>query len=279
MLGSAIIVFREVLEAALIISIVLAATRGVVARGWWISGGVAAGLSGSILVAFSAELISGAMEGTGQEIFNAGILLTAVLMLGWHNIWMAQHGKELAVRMSAIGNNVSAGQEPMYALAVAVMLAVLREGSEIVLFLNGIMASGETPLSLLTGSMLGLAVGGLAGYMLYSGLIRVPVSQFFRITSWMILLLASGMAAGAAGFLEQAGWLPAIKYGVWDTSNILSQKSVIGQILHTLVGYHDRPSGIQVVFYVVTLVVIFTLMQLVDKRQNKGVRVAGPAAA
>ncbi|MDX1805033.1 MAG: FTR1 family protein [Alcanivorax sp.] len=268
MLSSAIIVFREVLEAALIVSIVMACTRGVNRRGWWVAAGVGVGLLGALLVAVSAELISAAFQGVGQEAFNAFVLLAAVLMLAWHNIWMASHGREIATRLSSMGKEVLAGQEPMYALALAICLAVLREGSEVVLFLSGIAAGGSSSLSMLSGSLLGVVAGALAGYFLYSGLVRIPVKQFFTVTTWMILLLASGLAASAAGFLEQAGWLPALQYSVWDTSGFLSEHSLLGQVLHTLVGYQARPSGIQLVFYVATFVVTLVLMQWVTRRDQ-----------
>lgn len=275
MLSAGIIVFREVLEAALIISIVMAATRSVINRGIWIVGGIAAGVLGACLVALFTDVIAYSLDGVGQEAFNAGILLTAVLMLGWHNVWMAQHGKQLASRMSRIGHTVRDGDAPLYVLATAISLAVLREGSEIVLFLHGIAAGGESSRNVLLGSVAGLMTGAFAGYLLYSGLIRVPVKQFFGVTSWMILLLSCGLAATAANYLEQAGWLPALGYAIWDTSALISEQGLLGQLLHTLVGYQASPSGIQIVFYVVTLITTLVLMKTVailhDKPQHAAV--------
>jgi high-affinity iron transporter len=92
MLATAIIVFREVLEAALVVGIVLAASRGVAGRGLWVSSGIAAGVLGAALVAACASAIATAVNGIGEELFNAAILFTAVAMLGWHNIWMNRHG-------------------------------------------------------------------------------------------------------------------------------------------------------------------------------------------
>src|SRR5262245_23304139 len=132
MLGALVIVFREVLEAGLIIGIVLAATRGAPDRGAWVGLGVGLGVIGAGIVALFAEAISGAFEGSGQELLNAGVLAAAVVMLMWHNAWMARHGREIAAQMSAIGQAVVAGQRPMTVLAVVVGLAVLREGSEVV---------------------------------------------------------------------------------------------------------------------------------------------------
>ncbi len=143
MLGALIIVFREVIEAGLIVGIVMAATRGVPGRGRWVTIGIAAGMLGAAIVAMFAGVISDAFQGSGQELFNAGVLGVAVVMLMWHNAWMARHGREIADEMQRVGTAVSEGTKPLTALAIVVGLAVLREGSEVVLFLYGIMASGN----------------------------------------------------------------------------------------------------------------------------------------
>ncbi|MGH6976328.1 MAG: FTR1 family protein, partial [Stellaceae bacterium] len=138
MLAVAVIVFREVLEAALIVSIVLAATVGVPRRGRTVALGIAAGIAGAALVAAFTGEIALAVAGMGQELFDAAILFTAVAMLGWHNVWMQRHGRDLAVSASQVGNAVRTGARPLYALGLVVGLAVLREGSEVVLFVYGI---------------------------------------------------------------------------------------------------------------------------------------------
>jgi len=102
-LGALVIVFREVLEAGLIIGIVLAATRGAPGRERWIALGVFAGVVGAGVVALFAQSISEAFEGFGQELLNATVLGVAVVMLMWHNAWMARHGREMAAEMKAIG--------------------------------------------------------------------------------------------------------------------------------------------------------------------------------
>jgi high-affinity iron transporter len=265
MLSSAILVFREALEAALIITIVMAATRGVPRRGWWVMGGIAAGLCGSIVVAMGAGQLAAAAEGVGQELFNAGILLSAVLMLAWHNIWMAQHGREMVNQMKSVGKSVSAGQEPITVLFAAVGLAVLREGSEVVLFLYGVATGGESLLGLYLGGALGLSAAMVLGVILYRGLLNVPIRHFFTVTSWMVLLLAAGMASQAAHFLIQSGLLPPLVRRLWDSSDFISEQSLLGQLLHTLIGYDSRPSGMQMLFYVITLLIIWIGMKWVSR--------------
>lgn len=256
MFASALIVFREVLEAALVLSIVAAATRMVPGRNRWLALGVAGGVLGALLVAAFANQIGEAMEGVGQEIFNASVLLLAVAMLGWHNIWMQQHGRELAARMSAVGGAVAAGAQPLYAVALAVGLAVLREGSEVVLFLFGIAGGGATSADLALGGVIGLATGGVVGAALYAGLLKLSTRHLFTATSWMILLLAAGMAASAAKYLSQADVLPTLGHAIWDTSWLLNEDGIAGELLHILIGYVARPSGIQLAFYLGTILLI-----------------------
>jgi high-affinity iron transporter len=266
MLPTAIIVFREVLEASLVVGIVLAASRGVAHRGVWVSGGIGAGILGAVLVATFAGVIAAAVDGIGQELFNAAILFTAVAMLGWHNIWMNRHGRELAAAAATLGKAVLGRSRPLYALALVVGIAVLREGSEVVLFLYGIaIASGIGTFGMLGGGLLGLAGGVAIGAVIYLGLLSIPLRRLFGVTSWLILLLAAGMASQGAAFLMQANLLPALGNELWDTSSVLSEHSMFGILLHALIGYSAQPAGIQVVFYVATLIVIGTLMRVVGR--------------
>jgi high-affinity iron transporter len=266
MLPTALIVFREVLEAALVVGIVLAASQGVPRRGAWVGAGVAAGIAGAALVAGFAEQIASALAGVGQELFNAAVLFTAVGMLGWHNVWMGRHGRELAVEAGDVGKLVRSGARPLHALAVVVGLAVLREGSELVLFLYSIVAAnGTDAVSFGAGFALGVAAGVGVGALLYFGLLRIPLKHLFTVTSWLILLLAAGMASQGAAFLMQANLLPSLGNELWDTSSILSENSVLGLLLHVLIGYSAQPAGIQVVFYLITLLVIGTLMRLMGR--------------
>jgi high-affinity iron transporter len=264
MLASAVIVFREVLEASILIGIVAAATRLVPGRGRWLAAGILAGLAGAALVALFTERIAAMASGIGQEIFNASILGIAVLMLAWHNIWMSAHGAALAADARSVGAAIRDGRRACSVLLIVVGLAVLREGSETVLFLYGIAASGENgSAALLAGGLVGVAAGIAVGYALYAGLLRVPLRWFFTATGLLVLFLAAGMASQAARFLIQADVLPTLAAPVWDSSGLLSESSLAGAVLHSLIGYDPRPAGMQIVFYVVVLIAIASGMKRV----------------
>ena len=262
MLGSGLLVFPEVLEAALIVSIVFAATRGVPGRSVWVGAGVGVGVVGAIIVALFASSIAAAVSGIGQELFNASILLAAVAMIGWHAIWMASHGRELALQMKHVGSAVQSGSRPLSALLIVVAIAVLREGSEVVLFLYGQAASGAGFIEIAGGIAVGVVGGVAVGFLLYFGLLGIPMRYFFSATNWLMLLLAAGLASQAAGFLIQADVLPALGNKVWDTSALLSDASIVGKTLHTLVGYDARPAGMQLLFYAVTALAIAVGMRV-----------------
>lgn len=273
MLGALVIVFREVLEAGLIVGIVLAATRGVTGRGRWIMIGIGAGIVGAAAVAMFAGAISQAFQGAGQELFNAGVLALAVVMLMWHNAWMARHGREMAAEMRQIGSAVSEGAKPLTALAVVVGLAVLREGSEVVLFLYGIMASDTSGGSLLVGSLLGIAAGAAFTGLTYFGLLAIPQRYIFSVTSWLIALLAAGMAAQSVHYLYNAGIINVLGETVWDTSWLLTESSLFGKLLHTLIGYTSQPSRLQLIAYIGTLFAMGILMRIARYKPRERVTV------
>lgn len=263
MLSSAIIVFRETLEAALIIGIIAVATRNMRTRNAWLGTGIVAGVVGSLLVALFTGKIADLAQGMGQELFNAGVLGLAAVMLAWHNIWMTRHGMELARDAKQLGQDVSSGSREMSALALVVGLAILREGSETALFLYGLLSGGEeTFANVLGGATLGLMAGSLTGYGLYVGVLRMPTRIFFSVTNVLILLLAASMASQSARFLVQADVLPSLASPLWNTSWLLDNASLPGRVLHTLMGYEAMPTGIQVVFYVSTLALVLTGMRV-----------------
>jgi high-affinity iron transporter len=278
MFGTALIVFREVLEAALIVGIVGAATRGIAGRGRFIAGGLALGIVGSLVVAGGAEAISKLAEGMGQELFNASILGIAVVMLAWHNIWMSVHGRELAADAKKIGGDIRAGAKALSVLLVVIAVAVLREGSETVLFLYGIAISGDTSAqTMMVGGAIGLVGGVAVGWLLFAGLLRIPIRWFFSATSVLVLLLAAGMASQAARFLIQANVLPSLASPIWDTSGIVDNSSLTGKVLQGLIGYDATPAGMQIAFFVVVMAAILAGMAWARRRMSAPVAHATPA--
>jgi high-affinity iron transporter len=148
------------------------------------------------------------------------------------------------------------------ALAVVVGVAVLREGSEVALFLYGIAASDGSALGLTIGGCLGLFLGCAVCLVTYLGLARIPPRALFATTTILITLLAAGLAAQAVAFLERANWLTSLDAVVWDSGWLLSEASIPGRTLHTLIGYTDQPTQMQLLVYVAVIAITGWLMRL-----------------
>lgn len=269
MLPTATIVFREVLEIALVLGIVMAATRGLPSRFRLALMGLAIGGFGAAIIAFFTDTISSAIHGVGQEVFNAGIMFLAVIFLSSTIVWMKRHGREMAANLKTVGHDVVTGERSAYVLVGVIAFATFREGAEIVLFTYGMLASGTFTLtSIITGGLLGLFGGTVIGLMLYFGLLKTARRHLFTVTSWMLIILTAGIAAQGANFLIAAGILPPLAQQMWDTSAIISGHSFIGQTLAVLIGYTPRPSGMELLFYTSVLCVVGLLYKAVSTQKQ-----------
>ncbi len=278
MLPTATIVFREVLEIALVLTIVMAATQGMPKRFRLVLAGLGIGVAGAAVIAIFTDSISQAIDGVGQEIFNATIMFVAVGFLSWTVIWMKTHGQQLATNLKQVGKDVVAGKKPLYMIVFVVAIATLREGAEIVLFTYGMMASGAFSFpDIILGGILGLMGGSAVGLMLYFGLLKAAQRHLFTITSWMLIVLTAGMAAQGANFLIAAGILPEIYPQVWDTSNIISGHSFVGETLSVLIGYTPRPTGMELVFYASALIGVGLLYKYSNRLFSGRTNAAQPA--
>jgi len=255
MLGTAIIVFRETLEAALFVGIMAAATRGLAGRGRWLAAGILAGTVGALALAAGAEHISALADGIGQDLMNAGILAVALTMLTWHCVWVSNRGAQAAAQARALGTSFKQGQRAPWALMIVVALSVLREGAETVLFVAG-YATGSGLADTLVGASIGVLCGMALGALIYLGLSRVPMRRMFAVTNTLVLLLAASIASQLARALSQAGVINVWGQPLWDTSLLLRIDSPVGTLAHALVGYEAQPTGLQLAFYVLTLFVI-----------------------
>lgn len=269
MFAAALIVFRESLEAALFVGIVAAATRGLVGRERWLTAGIGAGALGALLLALVAEQASAWFDGLGQDVVNIGVLSLALVMLLWHCIWVGPQSRQMAHDAKRLGHSVRAGGRTPWALLVAVALAVLREGAETVLFVGGaVTGSGAAIDAVLLSCATGLALGGSAGWLIYAGLARIPPRHVFAATNVLIALLAGSIASQLARSLAQAGFVDWWSSPLWDSSRWLASDSALGTLLHALVGYDARPSGLQLVSYLGVLLLIFAGTRMLLRRSG-----------
>lgn len=270
MFATALIVFRETLEAALFVGIVAAATRGLAGRVGWLTGGVAAGVLGALALAAGADRISAAANGIGQDLVNVAILSAALLMLSWHCIWVSTHGMEMSRDARRLGSSVRDGSRTPRALMAVVALAVLREGAETVLFVTGLTTGAPADSdSLVLAAALGLAGGAALGLLIYLGLSRIKPHNLFAVTNAFIMVLAAAIASQLARALAQSGLVDAWSSPLWDTSSVLPTDSAVGVVLHALAGYDAQPSGLQLAFYLGTLIIIGLATRQVRRNQQR----------
>ncbi len=265
MLSTLIIVFREVLEAMLVVGIATAAAREVNIGTRWIYAGMFGGLCAALVVALFAELIANSMQGMGQELFNASVLLTAAFLMSWTAIWMGKQGREISSRIKQVCKQKSSNRSTAWILATIVGLAVAREGSEVVLFLHGVAASENGGVvNMLSGAAIGLVLGVSVAILLYRSLIHLPIRHVFSVITFLIVLLAAGMASQGVAYLVMIDELPALGQSIWNTSSVVPEQSILGQLLHALMGYDDRPSGMQAL----TFLTVFSLTWLAIRLQK-----------
>lgn len=139
----------------------------------------------------------------------------------------------------------------------------LREGAKVVLFLYGVAVSGgEAPAAVLLGGLGGIVLGGMLSWLIYRGLLIIPTGRLFAVTNVLLSLLAAGMAGQAAVYLVKAGLLPALGDQMWDTSSLLPDNGLVGRALHALIGYSDRPMGVQIAAYVGVLTILLALQRM-----------------
>jgi high-affinity iron transporter len=254
MISSLVIVFREMLEMVLVVGVLLAATRELAGARWWIGLGVAGGLLGAVLLGLFMEQMEASFHGDGEFIFNVVVLLLAATLIAWTVFWMSRHGREISMRMQQVGGAARQGELPATALVLVALSAVMREGSEAAFFLFGAAQDVDADgWSMLIGGLTGAVTAVLVGGLLYAGLIRIPVKRLFSVAGWLLMLLAAGMASQAAANLVMIGALPPLIDPLWDSSALLSSGSMLGELLHVLVGYDEQPSALQVLVFALSL--------------------------
>ena len=222
----AVLVFREMLEIVVVGALVLAATRGVAGRWAWTLLGVMAGIAGAAVVAVSAEWITEALAGVGQEIFSAAVLGLTAGMVGGTVYWMRISGRRIAGQAWETASRIASGAAPRWLLATTIGVSILRDGSELVVFIIGARAGGQvTTGDLMLGFAVGIAGGLLVGALIYHGVIRASLRHIFTVVTVLLAFLAAGLMAQAAGFLSSAGFLPPLVDEMWDTEDLLSSAS------------------------------------------------------
>ncbi|WP_341747632.1 MULTISPECIES: FTR1 family protein [unclassified Candidatus Tisiphia] len=260
----ALVVFRECLEIALLLGVILAVTKQLEKSRIYIIAGVMLGTVSAALFAFFTRSITVAFSGLGDEIFNSGVILLTVALIGWTIVWMQGYGIKIKQNLNDLSVKISSGDSSYIMLVLIVAATILREGMEIIILVYSISSVEIIDSnSYLLGLIIGIVSGLTLGIIIYLGLIKIVNQQYiFRISSILLMLVASGFAAEAAGILSSSGIITILSDQLWDSSWLISDRSIYGKFLKMITGYIARPNGLQVVFYVCTLGLINILIQI-----------------
>lgn len=262
-ISAVIIILREVLEAALLISLLLssAVVMGISRRG--VVAGIVLGFIGAGLVTWRFDAISESFDGVGQEVFNTILLGAMVLLLLAYSSFMQKGRERQQSRVLA----------PLLLACLVVAMAITREGVEVFIYLYGFTAQPTQLLSVLVGGAMGAGIGISLGVLIYYGLINLPVRLSMALPRCLLALVAAGMASQAVMYLMQGGLIDS-RLPVWDSSALISEASVTGQLMYALLGYEATPTATQLLFYAATLL-LFVAVALIARRKRAVYREAG----
>jgi high-affinity iron transporter len=266
MITSALIALREGLEAALIISIVLGALKRIgrsdLNRSLWV------GVLSATIISLSAALILHSidqeLEGTAEQVFEGATFILAAGVLTWMIFWMGQEARTMKSNLESNVRRV-AGLKGGRALYFLAFIAVLREGIELALYMTAASMT-LSGIQTILGTVIGLSVACLLGYLVYSAAVRLNLQRFFQVTGVILILFAAGLIGHSVAEFNEAGIIPAIISPVWNLNPVLSDNSLLGSIFSTLFGYHGSPSLTEVIGYcgyaLVTLLAFIKIRKL-----------------
>jgi high-affinity iron transporter len=250
MLAATLITFREGLEAALIVGIVLGVLRRLGqhqrSRSVWL--GVAAAVAVSISAGLALNALGVALEGRGEEIFEGLAMLLAAGVLTWMIFWMRRQGRQIQTELEQEVEQAAAARSN-WALFGLAFVAVVREGIETVLFLTA-AAIGAAPGQTLIGGGLGLLAAVVLGWLLFVAGKRISLRAFFRYTGLLLILFAAGLVAHGVHELQEAALLPTLVEHLWDTNSVLDENGTVGTLLKALFGYNGNPTLIEALSYI-----------------------------
>jgi len=263
MLPTYLLSLREGLEAALIIGILLGALSKIrrtdLSPTVWL--GTLSAIGVSILTAVLLTSFGMSLEDPGEAIFEGVTMLIAAGILTWMIFWMSKQARFLKSELEAGMNKAvaSAGKSPVFWLA---FIAVVREGVELALFVTAAFFVGNQSgltsdiIQTLVGTILGVGTAALLSWTLFASTVRLDLRRFFQVTGFLLILFAAGLIAHGVYEFNEVGWIPSIIQHVWNVDTIISEASLLGQLLKTLFGYSSSPSLTEMIFYFVYIAVV-----------------------
>ena len=253
LLNSVILVLQETLEAALLVSVLLAISNQQWNRTAWLAIGISGGLVLSFLYASNMREISEWFDYVGQEIVNASLqILTTLLVVVC--TWALFKSRQFDARSGPAQKNRFTTLF-IFCAAAAVILAITREAPEIYLYLGAFFGQKEYFQTVMTGSSIGFSIGLSLGILLYYGLMSLPKNWRLDASVFLLAIFAGNTLSQAVIQLTQADWISSTQ-AIWDTSDWVSESSTLGKSLYAMVGYEATPSAAQLFAYILGMVLV-----------------------
>jgi high-affinity iron transporter len=258
-LGNFLIGLREGLEAALVVSILVAflvrTDRRHVLPKVWLGVGIAVGVSVGVTLVLA--LTQQALTFEAQEALGGSLSIIAVGFVTWMIFWMRRTARTISADLR--GKLEDAIKMGSTAVVVMAALAVGREGLETALFFfTAAQAAGETAQPLI-GFLLGIAVAVVLAYLLYRGAVKINLGRFFMITGALLIFVAAGILAYGVHDLQEAGILPGLNSLAFDVSAAVPPDSWYGVLLKGVFNFSPQTTWLEAVVWTVYVAVVLTL--------------------
>ncbi len=271
-LSSAVITFRETLEAALVVGITLVFLYRVKQQKFnrYVYLGVFFAVVASIVAAVLFQTVAGGFEGRAEQLFEGSTMVVAAVLLSWMIVWMFRQRMHLKRHVEEKVSRAVEKQEKLELFLLS-FIAVFREGVETVIFLGAAtFASGQ---NVLAGGALGIVLALVVSYVFFTAAKRVNLRLFFNVTSLLLVLFAAGLVAHGVHEFQEARFLPMTVEHVWNTNWLLNEKGFAGSLAKSLFGYNGDPSLLEVIAYAAYLVAIGYVFVSVNRVNTASIKV------
>jgi high-affinity iron transporter len=277
MIPTFVIFLREGIEAAMIVAILLAYLKRVGQRHlfrdvYW---GVAAAFALIFAGGIAAYLLIKQYDGSNvQTYFETGTYLLAAAILTYMTFWMQSHARGLSGELQQ-KSDLAISKGGRFGLALLAFQAVGREGLETMVFTLAIVFANSkqagTPIEgnlPWIGAILGLVTALAIAFGIYRMGARVNLRLFFRVLGVALIFFAAGLLADAVQNMQELNWLPFMHHELWNSSGFIAEGSNFGDLLHSLLGYAERPTTLQALVWIVYLVAGSTFFIRMGKRKK-----------
>jgi high-affinity iron transporter len=258
----AIIIFRECLEIALLLGVILASTSHIKNSRIYVIMGAMTGIVLASIFAFFIRTVTIVYGTYGDEIFDSSVILLTAVIISWTVVWMQGYTQKIKNNLGKLAEKIITNNASKTLLVAIVASTIFREGAEIILLVYGISSASLSASEYVIGLVIGSISGFIVGVVIYTGLIKLAGKYIFKVSTILLILIAAGLASEAAGILTSVGVIEMYRETLWDTSWLIDNNSIVGKLLHITVGYDSKPNGMQIIFYLSSIMFTLTMMKI-----------------